>query len=280
MNTSPTQVSFHQRKASIDSFRSRQSSSASHAFALGSGVGVALGALGSPPRRVVELASPGASPSRLEPAFDDLPTPRRPQRPIRTSTGLSSVASTSGATSSADHTSSTRTQHALRLPVSPAEDTPQTRAQVHSLNRRLHDLRPHVKATRQAAEDVVRLLDSLAEAERRLSYEMALLGDLLEDGVVPHEGGIRRLWTEDGVVGRQLRERREERESLESSVVEPLQAWGDALKEAERDRLGKKGAGFEVSLFQMPLSSCSSDALLRLAGRTRSSPFSTIRRST
>lgn len=109
---------------------------------------------------------------------------------------------------------------------------------------------------------------------------MALLGDLLEDGVVPHEGGIRRLWTEDGVVGRQLRERREERESLESSVVEPLQAWGDALKEAERDRLGKKGAGFEVSLFQMPLSSCSSDALLRLAGRTRSSPFSTIRRST
>jgi hypothetical protein len=166
---------------------------------------------------------------------------------VRTSTGLSSTAST-GATSSADHASSTRAQHALRLPVSPADDTPQTRAQVYSLNRRLHDLRPHVKATRQAAEDVVRLLDSLAEAERRLTYEMALLGDLLEDGVVPYEGGIRRLWAEDGVVGRQLRERREERESLESSVVEPLRAWGDALKEAERDRLGKKGAGFEVGL--------------------------------
>lgn len=237
LNTAPAPSNHaFNRKSSGESFASRLSSTSTDPRR---GSGAAF--IGSPPRHQSHLPTqrPGASPG-----YDDLPTPKRPQRPVRTSTGMSSPSALSA--SDPAPSSSSRAQPVLRLPVSPTKDTPQTRAQMHSLNRRLAALRPHVKATQHAAEEVAQLLDSLAEAEQRLTAEMSQLGDMLEDGVVENKGGLRRLWAEDGLVGRQLRERREERASLEQSIVEPLRAWSDALKEAERDRLGKRGVGFDV----------------------------------
>lgn len=58
-------------------------------------------------------------------------------------------------------------------------------------------------------------------------------------------GGLKRAWGDDGVCGRRRKERREEREVLERTVVGPLRAYYEGLKETEKEKFSRKG--WEVS---------------------------------
>ncbi|CED83164.1 adp-ribosylation factor gtpase-activating protein agd5 [Phaffia rhodozyma] len=128
------------------------------------------------------------------------------------------------------------------LPVEPTPDTPRFRSHMHSLTKRLSLLKPHVKLVKTLAADVAGLLAALSEAEERLAVGIEALGDVMEE--IP-EGALAKVWKDEGVVGKRRRQRREEKVFLEKSVIEPLGAWSDAVKEAEKDKLGKKASGFD-----------------------------------
>jgi hypothetical protein len=144
------------------------------------------------------------------------------------------------------------------LPIAPSTDSPPYRSQIEQLSVRLAAIKRAVKDVHKTASKVSELLVLLGEAEHELAGKMDVLGeamevsDPLEGEGRSVKGGLRKLWGDQGVVGKRRKERKEERDGLERSVIGPCQDYYEKLKDAEREKLSRKG--YEVSF---PFQSCS-----------------------